>query len=212
MNLKFEYNLEKDIWCLLNYGKSSNNSFSPTKVYEQLVEGYGENPKEKDVKEFITHYLFDNQIDIDSYIKSYEEDWKIIGEEYQRRAENIFKVKLPKGITVYLTINNRCPYSIEGNYFFVSLPSKFVMKTIMHELWHFYTGYKFGTWEEKIGKQRYNEIKESLTVLLNVECKDLLPQGVTDIGYPQHRELRKEVLKIWDVERDVEKLLEKLIK
>lgn len=30
---------------------------------------------------------------------------------------------------------------------------------------------------------KYNKIKEALTVLLNIECKDLLPEGVTDNDY-----------------------------
>ncbi len=82
----------------------------------------------------------------------------------------------------------------------------------MHEYWHLYTWYKFGViWEEKLGKQKYNDIKESLTVLLNIECKDLFPENKKDIGYPQHQELREKIIKIWNETKDIDKLWVELI-
>jgi len=41
------------------------------------------------------------------------------------------------------------------------------------------------------------ESEEALTVLLNVKCKHLLPEGCEGTGYPQHQELREEILKLW---------------
>jgi hypothetical protein len=82
----------------------------------------------------------------------------------------------------------------------------------MHELWHFYTWQVFGReWENKLGKQKYNEIKEALTVLLNVECKNLLPEGITDNGYPQHKELREKIVVEWEKDKNIEKLWGKLV-
>jgi hypothetical protein len=207
MKLTFTYEREKDILCILNYGKTSFNSQASTKVYEQLISQSGDIPTEKEVSEFIDKYLVMNQVSIEAYLIEYQKDWAIIEEQYTQRAESIFKVSLQNNVTTYLTINNRCPYSIEENLFFASIPAYSMRKTAMHELWHFYTWYAFGImWEEKIGKQEYNDIKEALTVLLNVECKDLLPEGITDNGYLQHRELRQKILEIWNQEKDIEKL------
>ncbi|MEY2640919.1 MAG: hypothetical protein RL150_312 [Candidatus Parcubacteria bacterium] len=78
----------------------------------------------------------------------------------------------------------------------------------MHKLWHFYTWYAFGsTQEERLGKQKYNDLKEALTALLNVECRDLLPEGVADTGYPQHQELRQQILAYWETDKDTRNLL-----
>ena len=67
----------------------------------------------------------------------------------------------------------------------------------MHELWHFYIWYKFGAeWTEKLGNQKYEDLKEALTVLLNAECNDLFPYGKEDAGYAQHKELREEIKKL----------------
>ena len=206
MKLIFKYDEEKDIYCLLKYGPSSKNSNVNTKLYTQLLNDYGENPTLSETLKFIQSYIRENNIDIDEYVLKYTNEWQMISQQYKERAEKIFNISIPPELTVFLSVNSRCPYNISENYFFVNVPSVSTNKTIMHELWHFYTWYKFGITEEsKLGKQKYNDLKEALTVLLNVECLDLLDSG-EDTGYPQHKELRQKILSIWDEERDIEKL------
>ncbi len=207
MKLKFKYDRAKDVWCLVNKGKSSNNSPNPTKQYEQLVAVVGENASEESVVGFIDQYLAGNNIDIDGYVAKYQADWEAVAAEYKKIAEEIFKVSLPSDISAYLTINSRCPYSIQDNYFYVSVPTQASNLTVMHELWHFYTWYGLGAdQEEKIGQKKYNDLKEALTVLLNIECADLLPEGVQDKGYPQHQDLRAQITEFWGQEKDIRKL------
>lgn len=207
MKVTFKYDREKDVWCLLNFGESSQNSPNPTKTYEQLVAFAGENLSEEMMSKFINQYIEENKIDIDEYIAKYQVDWDTVADRYQKVAEKVFDISLTEDVTAYLTINKRCPYNVKQNFFFVSVPFAEQRKTVMHELWHFYTWYKLGTiWEEKIGRQKYNELKEALTVLLNVECGELLPDGVRDLGYPQHQELRNKILKIWSEDKDIVRL------
>ncbi len=214
MKVVFNYDREKDIWCLLNKGKSSVNSQNPTKQYEQLVELHGENPSNEAADSFVQTYLSEKTVDIEKYVDSYQSDWNTVADEYTKRAETVFGVSLPKDVVAYLTINSRCPYSLEENYFFVTVPTypHIARRTVMHELWHFYTWYAFGIeQEERLGKQKYNDLKEALTVLLNVECKDLLPEDVTDKGYPQHTELREKILQYWAKDKNIKYLWEYLI-
>jgi hypothetical protein len=213
MKVIFTYDRKEDIWCLLNRGAGSTNSNSPfpTEAYKKLISQYGEKPNEEDTSKFIDQYLLDKSIDIQEVVERYQKDFDQVSEVFQKRAEKIFGLELKKDITAYLTVNNRCPYDIEGNLFFVSVPANSSTRIAMHELWHFYTWYKFGSvWQGKLGNQKYNDIKEALTVLLNVECKDLLPEGVLDNGYPQHKELREEILRIWNGEKDIEKLWDRV--
>ncbi len=213
MKVTFEYDKEKDIWCLLNKGKSSTHSQNMTKQYEQLIEKYGDMPTDEVVGTFINDYLLGKNISIEKYTNLYQKDWDSVSEEYHRRAEEIFGIKLPTDIKAYLTINSRCPYNIEENYFFVTVPAYdyIARRTVMHELWHFYTWYGLGPNQvERLGSQKYGDLKEALTVLLNVEYKDLLPGGIEDTGYPQHKELREKVLKFWEKDRDIVKLWEYL--
>lgn len=212
MKVTFKYDKEKDIWCLSNFGKSSQNSPNPTKTYEQLVAFAGENPDEESTLKFIERYIRENNIDVQEYIIKYQADWDIMADKYQKIAEKVFDVSLVEDVTAYLSVNNRCPYNIEQNFFLVPVPAVEQRKIAMHELWHFYTWYKFGiTWEEKIGRQKYNELKEALTVLLNVECKELLPEGVIDLGYPQHQELREKILRIWNEDKNIVRLWGRLV-
>ncbi|HEY4501917.1 MAG TPA: hypothetical protein VJJ20_02525 [Candidatus Paceibacterota bacterium] len=74
MKVAFEYDKEKDIWCLLNKGKSSSNSQAPTKVYESLVATYSEDPTPGDTAAFIDKYITDKDIDIQQYITKYQQD------------------------------------------------------------------------------------------------------------------------------------------
>jgi len=207
MNIHFTYNRDKDVWCLLNKGKSSNNSQTATKVYEELVAAEGNDPTPEAVSKFIDTYITTKGIDIPALITTFEEDWSAVADEYRIHAERVFGKNLSHPVTAYLTVNTRCPYSIENNYFFVSMFNASARKTIMHELWHFYTWQRFGSdYEARLGKQKYNDIKEALTVLLNIECAGLLPEGVTDIGYPQHKELREKIVAIWKDTKDIEKV------
>lgn len=211
MKVFFQYNREKDVWSLLSKGRGSNNSQTPTKQYEQLVATFGENPTEETTSTFIEKYINDNNFDIQKFIEKYQKDWDIIANEYQKRAEAIFGISLPNDVIGYLSVNSRCPYSIENNYFLVSFSSVLPRGIVMHELWHFYTWYKFGINEEqKLGKQRHNDLKEALTVLLNLECKELFFDGLSDMGYLQHQELRREIVRLWKRGGDIVKLWERL--
>lgn len=212
MRITFTYDKNKDIWCLLNKGKSSNNSQHATKQYEQLVEQFGDNLTEEHAALFIDQYLADNSIDIPTAVARFQKDWDAIADTFQKRAEAIFNTSLPRDLTAYLTINSRCPYSIQDNLFYVSVQSTHAMRTVMHELWHFYTWYGLGAeQEEKLGKQAYNDLKEALTVLLNVECTELLPEGVTDTGYPQHQEMREKIMEYWQQDRNIKNLWSHLV-
>lgn len=213
MKINFCYDKNKDVWCLLNKGKGSNNSPKPTKQYEQFVAMYGADPSFEDATSFVDQYIIKNEIDIRGCIELFQHNWEQVQNEFQNRAEIIFDTILPNDITAYLTINSRCPYNVEDNYFYVSMQSNNVRGIIMHELWHFYTWQGLGVNQEEIlGPQKYNDIKEALTGLLNVECRDLLTEDMTDAGYPQHQDLRKQILKYWEKDRNIKNLWNHIIR
>ncbi len=74
----------------------------------------------------------------------------------------------------------------------------------MHELLHFYTWQTLH--DELVGQgideKRYNDVKESLTELLNIEYADLMG-GTIDDGYAQHAEMRKKVRELWLATKDL---------
>ena len=208
MKITFEYNRGNDIWCLLNKGPGSSNSSEPTKVYKQLVEEVGDTPNEEETSKFIDKYIKEGNYNIQTYIDNYQKKFDYISDEFIKIAERVFGVSLENDVTVYLTVNGRCPYNLKENYFFVTIldkPEYSPNKIAMHELWHFYTWRRYGEdWIKKIGPKKYNDIKEALTVLLNIECKHLLSENSIDKGYPQHQELRDKLVELWKERQDID--------
>jgi hypothetical protein len=82
----------------------------------------------------------------------------------------------------------------------------------MHELLHFYTWQVFFEELKRKGLSglRYNDIKESLTELLNLEFSDLMGGGV-DKGYGQHQEMRKKIRDLWPKNKDIKALVNNLV-
>ena len=204
----FKYDFNKDVDNFIRGTRAKNNS-KPTKLQEIYVSRNGTDYDESKVKEFLRTYS--NQISFDSEksIKELQENWKKIESSFLERIEAIFKISYPVSqIIAYLTINQRCTYNIPENYFFVNFSSKSLNRTIMHELFHFYTWYAFHNdlIVAGINEDQYNDIKESLTVLLNTEFSDLM-EASQDDGYPQHVEMRQRVEELWNQSKDLRKVI-----
>lgn len=212
MKLHFAYDIEKDIENFIN-GTRAVNSKKPTKFQIAFSKKYGDNFEAEKVKAFIEEQDKLNGFDANKEIVAIEERWKIAEPIFIERVEQIFDISYPVPIiTVYLTHNERCTYNIEENYFFVRIGSEFSNNTVMHELLHFYTWHAFGKrlLDEGMSKLAYNDIKESLTELLNLEFFDLM-NGKPDNGYPQHQEMRAEIKKLWLAHKDISELIKKLV-
>ncbi len=200
MKIIFKYDIDKDVENIINTSKAKNDP-SLTQTQLKYVEKYGNQFEPKKVKEFVSSLSDD--VKIKDVLVSVQKDWLSIEKTFVHKAEQMFGITYPHPeVTAYLTHNERCGYSIKENYFFVNMNSKFPTKTIMHELLHFYTWHAFGD----IG----NDLKESLTELLNIEYKELMGNAV-DNGYPQHKDTRKKVNQIWSETKDLKKIIEKLM-
>ena len=205
MKIQFEYNLDKDIQNFLGAVKSVNSK-KPTASQLKYIEKYGNNFTEETLKVFISQLT--QNIDIDKEVTRTRSNWGKIEPEFFKRADNIFGSFSEKIITAFLTTDNRCTYNIDKGYFFVSIFSKSANRTIMHELFHFYTWYAYGEKliNEGLSKEKYNDIKESLTVILNSDFFDLM-EGAIDEGYPQHQEMRAEVSRLWLENKNIGKVI-----
>ena len=207
MNLQFQYDLQKDIRNYQIASQSKNNK-QPTKMQALYVAEYGETFEDKKLATFITRYIAEQKLDISREIEKINNAWRSIEQECLKKIESIFGIICPLDIVrVFLTTDTRCSYNIEQGYFFVSVSKSFPNKTILHELLHFWTWWVF---REKVTSGRmtkgcYNDVKESLTELLNVEFQDVL-DGAHDDGYPQHQEMRAIVHKTWVETRDIKKV------
>jgi len=222
MNIDFKYNVEKDIENFMIVAKAKKIEVSSIFLeekrflkYKMYFEKYGPILNKDKLKEFINEYVVNNKINVAQKLKIIENEWNQISKIFWPRAEKIFKTKLPnKQMIGYLTIHNICGYSIRDNYFFITLTSISSNLIIMHELWHFFIWYSFGKNFKKtntISKEKYYEIKESLTEILNLEFKDLLGDQI-DRGYLPHQKIREKVKKSWIKYKNIKKVVNELLK
>lgn len=204
MNLHFSYDLQKDIENCHKASQSENNR-KPTRMQALYIAEQGETFEEKKMEAFITAYVDKQKLDLATVTNRIKTAWQPHQQEFLKRIEAIFGVTSPLDIIrVFLTTDTRCSYNIEQGYFFVSVSRPFQNKTIMHELLHFWTWWKF---HEEVESKRmtelcYNDVKESLTELLNVEFGDLLGEAHDD-GYPQHQKMRDIVKRTWLETKDI---------
>jgi hypothetical protein len=188
MQLVFKYDLQKDTENFLKSFRSINNK-RPTKLQELYMKEVGGVDTAK-----VPEFLERQGIDAPTKLREIETEWRAIESAALQRMEILFGTPLPQPVTVYLSTNSRCTYNIEQKYFFVYINSPHTNGIIVHELLHFYTWFALHQEldSQGVSRERYNDIKESLTELLNTDFSNLLV-AYHDDGYPQHREMRERI-------------------
>lgn len=147
------------------------------------------------------------------YTKAIQESWNNINDNFFKRLGKVMKKPINKKRFVgYITTAGRCPYDLEDYSFmvslFFSLPQS--LATTGHEIMHLqFHKYYWDIIEKEIGKEKTASLKESLTVLLNLEFNDFW--FFIDKGYESHQELRSFISKTWKEERDFNVLVDKCI-
>jgi len=220
MRLKFGFDKERDlqnIWGTCN-GGSTWYDFSK-RMPEEVV-GFCKGKSFKEAKPKILAYYkdaYDSKF-IPVFLNSIENAWMIVENEFYKRLKNITgKDFVKKEVVVYLTFATRCPYNYDGgnnngDWFMVSFWSDLydAVSTIAHELmhFHFFDNYAEEVVEE-IGEEKMEDLKESLTVFLNLEFRGLWMSF--DRGYDVHQDLRKFISDEWEKEKDFDLLLKKCV-
>lgn len=202
MKIAFSYSLQEDAANILRGLKSINNP-NPSQV-EALYLAHAEGHiNKRTTMLFIQEYIRSHSIDMRLEIARISDSWTHIHEPFLRRTKALFKCNYPpKTICARLTIDTRCTYSIDKNYFYVSVNSKHPSLLVMHELFHFYTWHALNKYSPAILLHlRYNDLKESLTELLNIVFGDLM-NGGSDSGYAQHHQLRVLIRHLWYKHQD----------
>ena len=213
MKFAFLYDLQKDIE---NYKVASKsiNSTEPTKMQARYIAEFGNVFEDQSLELFIKKVLVKQKLDMQTEAERFKMEWQTIESEYLKRVERIFGIKSPLDIIrIYLTTDGRCSYNTSQGYFFISATRQGQNKTIMHELLHFWTGWLFYQEVEggRMTYKDYNDVKESLTELLNLEFKDLLGEA-EDGGYPQHQALRAIVRTTWNETKDIQQVFKAISK
>lgn len=211
-SVNFVFDKEKDlynIWRTAN-PKPDERDFSDILPKEVIKIARGKDFVEcKFEIEKFYHKTYNNRF-VGIFLEAIKKCWEVIEREYFERLSKITqKPVYIQEFTAYMTIIPKCPYSFKENWFMFGLfMSVFdVMRTSAHEIMHLqFHHYFWSDIEEKIGKNKAWNLKEALTVLLNLEFKDLW--FVTDKGYSEHKELREFIVKKWNEKKDFKYLLD----
>ncbi|MBD3247003.1 hypothetical protein GF378_00080 [Candidatus Pacearchaeota archaeon] len=211
----FKFDKEKDlfnIWDTCNY-KTVLQDVSkgiPLKIIKLCKGNNFEEIKEKISKEL---KIIHSSPLIPVIVQSANNSWKKIQNDFFNKLEQITNKKFPnKKITGYLTTVGRCPYSFKESWFmfrfFDSIPG--ILKTTAHELMHlFFHEYYWDDIEKQVGKEKTNDLKEALTVLLNLEFRHFW--FVKDKGYSKHEKLRLFIEDNWKKQKDFDVLLKRCV-
>ncbi len=198
MNVEFSYSLKKDGENFIKSASSKNNR-KPTSLMRLFSLQPEHELNQQVVGLFLVRFIRENTIDIPRLRSTIAEEWSYVEVDFINRSDTLFGIRSEFWPLVgYLSTNSRCTYQIEKNEFFVYMLADAPIANVMHELFHFYTWYAFHCRLVKYGidEGAYNDFKEALTVLLNVEYVDIMG-GAIDSGYSQHAELREEIRALW---------------
>ena len=199
MQLQVTYDRTRDI---KNYYIRSTAGAATSRRLQQYQTRYGSLLTDDNLNKFIDELIIKENIDIPRVIERIIADWQKIAPVFLAKAKSIFKVDLPDEIiTAYLTTHTVCSYYIPGNWFCVSdffTNGATPNAIIMHELLHFFTWYGAlpRLMLRNVPKKMYEDIKESLTVLLELEFNDLMA-GFVEPGYPPHQQIRAHIRQYW---------------
>ena len=214
----FKFDKERDLWNnwdTVNYISPWNKELNFNKI--PLLNELCKNKTFEECKQDLERFYkkIHNSFLIEEVRRSFQESWDKINEEFFKRLEKITGNKFPfEVVMAYLTTQLRCPYDPKKGNFIVSIFSNIpkTLKTSGHELMHL--DFHNNNWkeiEEKIGKEKTADLKEALTVLLNLEFKDLW--FVKDEGKPnrEQQKLRSFIKEEWLKEKNYKSLLEKCV-
>jgi len=215
----FKFNKENDLWNLWDTCNSSvrwGHDF--TRKIDPKIIRLCKKKKLKDIKKKLEDYrkeIYSSGI-ISASVKSFNKEWGKINNRFFIKLKEVMKKPICSNLfTGYLTTVGRCPYDFNKDKpsFFVNVFNKIpkVLKIAAHEIMHiqFHNTY-WKKVEKEIGREKTEDLKEALTVLLNIEFTDL---GLAkDEGYPNHQKLRKFIEKEWKKEPDFDVLIKKCTK
>lgn len=152
---------------------------------------------------------------LNSIVADINREWLKIEKDFLIKLEKIYKKPFPyNSIRGIVSSANRFGYDPDEHWFATSMwRNKFMaMDIATHELMHFmFHKYYWKICSDKgLSFKQIWDIKESFTVLLNLECSSI--RFEPDYGYPEHKNIRDAIKKSWKKNPSFERALESAIK
>jgi len=218
VNVIFKFDKEKDLWnnwFAINFKSNleKGRKFNNIPQLQEICENKDFEKCKEEIEKF--HEKIYSSYLINETLKAFQSAWEKINEEFFKRLKNITGNKFPfENVTAYLTTQNLCPYDFKKGSFIISIWSNIpsMLKTSAHELMHL--DFHNNNWEEieeKIGKEKTEKLKEALTVLLNLEFRDLWFVKDKGKNSEEQQELREFIKKEWLKNKNYKSLLNQCV-
>ncbi|MBU0999203.1 hypothetical protein KKG24_02750 [Patescibacteria group bacterium] len=185
--IKFKYNknIDKECWNRIIRAKEMFGHKFPKSF----------NIKKKDIKK------------AKEKTKEFQKIWNKNKTGFQKGVKKIYGHSFPRKIVCYV---NTSPYSMDNfkkNYISISMYRKDVVSTVIHEASHFMFKKYYTRFCHSIGcnQNDIEEIKEIMTVINNVEFKD-----VNDYGWRIHQKIREKAKKTWQETHNIRKVIKRI--
>ena len=217
--VKFVVDKELDIAnhfiALNSYKRNREKGFQQYKndFLEKLSVLTSEDEIRNEIEKYIEIY-YKQENKLISLVEDINEEWAKIEKDFIQKLEEVHKFPFPhtemRGV---LSSASRFGYNTHEGWFATDMmKNKFcAIDVATHELMHFmFHRYYDKICEEKeLSKNEMWDVKESFTVLLNIEFSDFRLQQ--DFGYPPHAKLREIIKESWEKDRDFDKVLDRAI-
>lgn len=212
---KIRLNLYKDAWNWWDACNSSSHGVVwKNQINENLVkklEGKTQEEANEALIPFLEKAYIDQEKDISKAHKFFENEFK---KKFQDGCDKIVEVmKRPlyrNDFIIYLTTLRRGPYYKSKGQVWICVFWSDPIECFLHELCHFqfihYWRENSDSEVRKLSRDQFEFLKESLTIILDKDFFPLIKKP--DRGYDLHQDLRKELKKIWQKNKDFDKLVE----
>lgn len=183
MKLTVTYSLEKDTqnhvntvfkFAFLSHGREDiqNKLLSklPPQLQELISTAKDEDEAHARILKFLTELNKKQPEILDNATNSLTSHWSNTGDAVIKSLEYFYQRLFPfMEITVYLTMIPISPYSYQEKYMFIYAPAAAMgqVSAILHELNHFMFYYYYPDLKNKLGQEKYELLKESLTFFTN---------------------------------------------
>lgn len=154
---------------------------------------------------YLERYYTDHQAELQTKLAEAQRLFDIQSPQAFKLMEKVTNKPIYRdSFTCFLTTFPRCPYSLEEGYVWLCAlwPAKCYLGTFLHELLHFQFLHYYARIPELgyLTSAQIDFLKEALTVILNDVFLPFMCQN--DKGYEIHQELRAELKRFWEQNKD----------
>jgi len=218
VNVTFKFDKEKDLqnnFFAINFNSKleEGRNFNNIPHLEKACKGKSFEECREEIEKF--HQKIYNSFLIEEITNSFQNAWNKINDEFFKRLEKVTGNKFPfEEVNAYITTQSLCPYNHKKGNFMISIWSSVPsgLRISAHELMHL--DFHNNDWEnveDKIGKEKTEGLKEALTILLNLEFRDLWFVKDKGKSLEEQQKLREFIKKEWLKEKNYKSLLEKCV-